>query len=213
MGTIVRSLGHCPSESQLQEAKVLLTIFFLTILLFRWSVRWRTLSRWATSTSIGSSQLCPGEKFLVSFSCFFAFSLTSQPPTFELDVVPMKSSGYLNSLNHHQDHPSREVLACRSRRSLGGIPGEGACVHMLVRVCVCARSSNPLLFNCSCLWWQPQALDVDNTGHIDKEIPTQIFTEEGEAFSEVVQVLFFILKTSQELRMLSRSLSDYQPTI
>jgi len=29
-----------------------------------------------------------------------------------------------------------------------------------------------------------QALDVDNSGHIDKELLTQIFTEEGEAFSE-----------------------------
>ena len=35
VGTIVRSLGHCPSESQLQEAKVALTILFLPILLFR----------------------------------------------------------------------------------------------------------------------------------------------------------------------------------
>ena len=33
--------------------------------------------------------------------------------------------------------------------------------------------------------WSSQALDVDNTGHIDKELLTQIFTEEGEAFSEV----------------------------
>ena len=46
-----------------------------------------------------------------------------------------------------------------------------------------------LKFNCSCIlfdWWS-QALDVDNTGHIDKELLTQIFTEEGEAFSEVVK--------------------------
>ena len=69
-------------------------------------------------------------------------------------------------------------------------------------VCACARSSNPLLFKCSCLWWQPQALDVDNTGHIDKEILTQIFTEEGEAFSEVVQVLFFILKNERAFQNL-----------
>ena len=44
---------------------------------------------------------------------------------------------------------------------------------------------------CLTLWLQdgspanPQALDPDNTGQIHKELLTQIFTEEGEAFSEV----------------------------
>ena len=53
-----------------------------------------------------------------------------------------KLQAYLNSLNHHQDHPSREVLACRSRRSLGGIPGEGGHIcrsSMCWWVCACAR--------------------------------------------------------------------------
>ena len=57
-------------------------------------------------------------------------------------------------------------------------------------MCALVKSSRVI-----CLRRQSQALDVDNTGHIDKEILTQIFTEEGEAFSEVVQVLFsFLLK-------------------
>ena len=50
------------------------------------------------------------------------------------------------------------------------------------------KQSNPIKFddpiNQFLIWWS-KALDVDNTGHIDKELLTQIFTEEGEAFSEV----------------------------
>ena len=38
------------------------------------------------------------------------------------------------------------------------------------------------------IWWS-KALDVDNSGHIDKELLTQVFTEEGEAFSEVEKFL------------------------
>ena len=44
-------------------------------------------------------------------------------------------------------------------------------------------------------YWS-QALDVDNTGHIDKELLTQIFTEEGEAFSEVNKFLLTVIKTN-----------------
>ena len=59
---------------------------------------------------------------------------------------------YLNSLNHHQDHPSGEVLASCAWGSLGRIPGEwghlwrsDVCVAcLLVCACACARSSNPL---------------------------------------------------------------------
>ena len=40
------------------------------------------------------------------------------------------------------------------------------------------------------IWSSSQALDVDNSGHIDKELLTQIFTEEGEAFSEVENLIF-----------------------
>ena len=114
---------------------------------------------------------------------------------------------YLNSLNHHQDHPSGEVLASCAWGSLGRIPGEwghlwrsDVCVAcMLVCACICALVKSSRVI---CLRWQPQALDVDNTGHIDKEILTQIFTEEGEAFSEVVQVLFFILKNERAFQNL-----------
>ena len=67
VGTIVRSLGHCPSESQLQEVKYILHLkinacpmSFQAILNFWWLARWRTLSRWVTSTWIASFPSCRG---------------------------------------------------------------------------------------------------------------------------------------------------------
>ena len=64
-------------------------------------------------------------------------------------------------------------------------------------MCALVKSSRVI-----CLRRQSQALDVDNTGHIDKEILTQIFTEEGEAFSEVVHVLVSFEKMNESVSKL-----------
>ena len=133
----------------------------------------------------------------ISCFIFLFFCIQSYLTASNICVGCGSDENYLNFLNHRQDHPSREVLACCSRRSLGGIPGEGGHIcrsSMCACVGVCEHVRANQILSCSCPWWQPQALDVDNTGHIDKEILTQIFTEEGEAFSEVVQVFFSFLK-------------------
>ena len=139
MGTIVRSLGHCPSESQLQEAKVPLTILFFFQFCFSGD-RWDG-GPWADGLHPPRS-IPPSHVQVRNFLFFFALSHSLQ------HLVSMwfrrNFKKYLNSLNHRQDHPSREVLACRSRRSLGGIPGEwrhlwrsDVCVACNVLVCPC----------------------------------------------------------------------------
>ena len=109
IGTIIRSLGHCPSESQLQEV----------------------ISEMEDSEQMGYIHM---DRFLPVMSRF-GLSLRSQSLSLSLFVRIILQQKFLPAA--HED-----LLAAF------------------------------------------RTLDPENSGHIEKEVVTQLFTEEGEAFSQ-----------------------------